>query len=162
MNLSFSRKQYNWMFITTNLTITLLGADFLKAQIMMVGIVEQQLITQPIPITPLPPTPAQEKSPLLQEFPKVFKDGLQQDLTKPAKHHIQHCIVTEDHPVHARFRRLTPEKLFHAKQAFEFMEQAGMCQKSSSPWVSTLLMAPKPDGTWQPCGNYQRLNIMTT
>ncbi|XP_066969089.1 uncharacterized protein [Macrobrachium rosenbergii] len=126
----FGRKQYNWTFVSADVTITLLGADFLKAHNML-------------------------------EFPEVFKDDLQHNLTRPSKHHVQHHIVTESPPVHACFRSLAPEILAHAKEAFQDVEQAGMCQKAFSPWASLLHMVLKPDGTWRPCSNYWRLNIKT-
>jgi hypothetical protein len=41
------------------------------------------------------------------------------------------------------------------------MERDGIICRSNSPWSSPLHMVRKPDGSWQPCGNYQRLNLVT-
>jgi hypothetical protein len=42
------------------------------------------------------------------------------------------------------------------------MEKDGIVQRSDSPWLSPLHMVMKPDGSWQPCGTYLRLNLVTT
>ena len=41
------------------------------------------------------------------------------------------------------------------------MELMGMCSKASSPWASPLHMVHKPDGSWRPCGDYRRFNLIT-
>ncbi|XP_066968128.1 uncharacterized protein [Macrobrachium rosenbergii] len=115
--LSFNGKPYSWTFITADITIALLGADFLKAHDMLTDVGRQRLIQRQGPIAPtIPrttanPTSGPEICCLLQEFSKVFKGVLQHDLTSPVKHHIKHHNVTKGPPVHARFRHLGPDKL---------------------------------------------------
>jgi hypothetical protein len=41
------------------------------------------------------------------------------------------------------------------------MERDGIVRRSNSPWLSHLHMVRKPDGSWRPCRNYRRLNLVT-
>jgi Reverse transcriptase (RNA-dependent DNA polymerase) len=77
------------------------------------------------------------------------------------KHGVQHHIVTTGQPVTAKFRRLDPVRLAAAKKEFSQMLAAGVIRRSSSRWASPLHMVKKKDGTWRPCGNFRRLNLIT-
>jgi hypothetical protein len=48
---------------------------------------------------------------------------------------IKHQIKTKGQPVFARPRRLTSEKLKAAREEFEFLMKAGICQPSSSNYA---------------------------
>ncbi|KAJ8411269.1 hypothetical protein AAFF_G00172750 [Aldrovandia affinis] len=77
---------------------------------------------------------------LLMDFP---------DLTTPTfssaavKHGVDHFIATTGPPVHARARRLDPQKLAVAKAEFDSMERLGIVRRSSSPWASPLHLVRK-------------------
>ncbi len=78
-------------------------------------------------------------------------------------HEVEHQIHTSSHsPVFAKSCHLDPEKLEIAKAEFKRLEFAGIIHRSKSPWASPLHMVPEKDGSWESCGDYCCLNLVTT
>ena len=96
---------------------------------------------------------------LLDKFPEICTPSF---TLKDPLHGVRHHIPTTGPPVQARARRLDPEKLSVAKAELEKLVDLGVCYRGKSEWASPLLVTTKPNGGWRVCGDYRRLNGLTT
>ena len=106
-----------------------------------------------------------------QKYPNLSNPTFR---VKEVDHGVLHYIPTEGPPVQSRARKLAPEKLAVAKAELDKLVELGVCERGKSDWSSPLLVTTKPCnspctcdqqqpcGGWRVCGDYRRLNHMTT
>lgn len=151
----------------------LLGSDFLRHFGLLVDVRGKQLIhgesfaTVPLQVasnltgSTLESLSVSENcyTRLLSTYPQLTTPTFNAD---SVKHGIYHFIPTNGPPVRSRVRRLRPDTSTFAKNEFVKMIPMGIARRSSSPWASPLHVVDKSDGGKRPCGDYRRLNDVTT
>ena len=167
LHIKIANRKYTWSFIVADIALPILGADFLAAHKLAVDIAGQRLITREeikprilASTTERPSIPPSIQN-VLDEFKEVFSTDLTKRKNLYRTHSATHRINTCSPPIRSKFRRLNPEKLQIAKEVFQDLEKAGICQKAASPWASPLHMVKKADGSYRPCRDYRRLNTVT-
>ncbi|XP_061688183.1 uncharacterized protein LOC133507275 [Syngnathoides biaculeatus] len=156
VDLWFGSQRFTWDFVTADVSFPLLGADFFGAHGLLVDVKRGRLVDaltfSTIACVRNEATYGGLSSSLsdgtkyqllLGEFPGLTRPTFSSATTK---HGVEHHIETKGPPIHARARRLDPEKLAVAKSEFANMECLGIVRRSHSPWASPLHIVPKPSG----------------
>ena len=180
LTISLGGRRYTWCFLLAAVNFRILGVDFLQKFQLLVDSAAHRLCSSPpsssspscSPPSSSSPSPATTaavaasgtaklssgETSLLAEFSSVLNE---EGRLPPATHGVEHHIITSGRPVTAKFRRLDSAKLKAAREEFQRLELEGIVRRSDSDWASPLHMVMKSDGTWRPCGDFRRLNIIS-
>lgn len=177
------RRNFEWLFIIADVTKPIIGADFLSHYNILVDLKNRKLVDSitnlktkcsiesvshnEINIT----TISKDKSicPFNKQYENLIKEF--HDLTLPMDYNnlnnanqtgVYHHIETKGAPGYAKARRLSSEKYESVKKEFEHLVKIGICRPSKSPWSSALHVVSKENGSDRACGDYRRLNSVTT
>jgi hypothetical protein len=107
---------------------------------------------------PSPEAPPEVQK-LLQDFATLFEPPTQ----LPPSRNCDHAIPLQPGvaPVFSRPYRFAPAIKDEIEKQVKEMLEAGLIQKSSSPFSSLVLLVKKKDQTWRFCVDYHQLNSIT-
>nr|VZH96114.1 unnamed protein product [Spirometra erinaceieuropaei] len=143
------RRIFRWVFIIADVSVALMGADFLAHFNLLVDLRNRRLVdcitnlhtrcqsgvypcVNPLTVMPISDCPFHS---LLRQFPRLTNPSFRE---VDIKHTVTHHISTTGAPKSCRPRRLAPDRLKIAKAEFEHMLELGIIRQSDSCWASPL------------------------
>lgn len=164
------RRPFRWNFVIADVKQPIIGADFLAHHGILLDLKNRRLIDEHTTLTTKThASNAKQTSVSTINSNCKVKELLRKyiEITRPTGltntiHEVRHHITTNGAPIAERPRRLAPEKYVAIKREFETMVEQGICQPSSSQWASPLHVVRKENGNWRPCGDFRKLNSVTT
>lgn len=96
---------------------------------------------------------------LLEEYQDVFQDPTELPPARFYDHHIP--LMPRAAPVNSRPYKYSPQHKNEIERQVKELLQAGLIERSSSPFASPVLLVHKKDGSWRFCVDYIKLNSIT-
>ncbi|XP_055836661.1 uncharacterized protein LOC129905251 [Episyrphus balteatus] len=100
-------------------------------------------------------TESRELELVLEELFKSMTEGL------GCTNLVEHKIRTSAEPIKQRYYPVSPAIQKHIDKELQEMLEAGVIEKSKSPWASPILLVKKKDGSFRFCVDYRKLNEVT-
>ena len=98
----------------------------------------------------------QDLQELLEKYRDLFPD------TPSRTNQIFHDVnVGDAAPVKQHSYRLNPRKQQYLKEEIKYLLEKDFIEPSSSSWSSPCILVPKPDGSYQMCTDYRKINSVT-
>ena len=99
---------------------------------------------------------------LLFEYSDIFAvDGASLGCVRPEKNFYHRIDTGDARPITQRAYKLSHAQAMWLKGELDRLLRLGVIRPSSSPWMSPVVIVPKPDGSWRLCVDMRRLNKCT-